>query len=153
MTRTLYSTKKSQILSGLIGPEWETRVVTELDSSLNKWKDALPQHREYQLSKTPQKPCLIDRQSFTVVWDPLNPDPQIYVQSLVLHCTFQYVQIQVHRPFLSRKDSLALSSLAICTNAARNCSHAAESCVKRKIGVFPNVTVSRTSQKPYPLHQ
>ncbi|KAJ2916770.1 hypothetical protein MD484_g3617, partial [Candolleomyces efflorescens] len=121
MTRTLYSTKKSQILSGLIGSEWETRVVTELDSSLNKWKDALPQH---------------------LVWDPLNPDPAFYIQSLVLHCTFQYVQIQVHRPFLSRKDSLALSSLAICTNAARNCSSAAESCVKRQLGLFPNVTMA-----------
>ncbi|RXW21403.1 hypothetical protein EST38_g4459 [Candolleomyces aberdarensis] len=121
MTRTLYSTKKSQILSGLIGPEWETRVVTELDSSLNKWKDALPQH---------------------LVWDPLNPHPQFYIQSLVLHCTFQYLQIQVHRPFLSRKDSLALSSLAICANAARACSHAAASCVKRQLGVFPNVTMA-----------
>lgn len=41
--RTLYSTKKSKIKSGLIGNEWEHRIVAELDSSLNKWKDSLPQ--------------------------------------------------------------------------------------------------------------
>jgi len=46
--RTLYSTKKSKILTGLIGPEWEHRVVAELDSSLNKWKDSLPQFRKYK---------------------------------------------------------------------------------------------------------
>lgn len=46
MSRTLYSTKKSRILSGVVGEEWEQRVVTELDSSLNKWKDSLPAHRK-----------------------------------------------------------------------------------------------------------
>jgi hypothetical protein len=46
MSRTLYSTKKSRILSGLVGEEWERRVVTQLDSSLNGWKDSLPSHRE-----------------------------------------------------------------------------------------------------------
>ncbi|KAF8973128.1 fungal-specific transcription factor domain-containing protein, partial [Flammula alnicola] len=40
--RTLYSTKKSKILSGLIGNEWENRLVAELNSSLDKWKVSLP---------------------------------------------------------------------------------------------------------------
>jgi hypothetical protein len=44
--RTLYSTKKSKILTGLIGNEWEQRVVAELDSSMNKWRDSLPQFCE-----------------------------------------------------------------------------------------------------------
>ena len=44
--RTLYSTKKSKIRSGLIGNEWEHRIVAELDSSLNKWKDSLPEIRK-----------------------------------------------------------------------------------------------------------
>lgn len=43
--RTLYSTKKSKILTGLIGNDWEGRIVAELDSSLNSWKDSLPRHR------------------------------------------------------------------------------------------------------------
>ena len=43
--RTLYATKKSKIRSGLTGNEWEHRIVAELDSSLNKWKDSLPDFR------------------------------------------------------------------------------------------------------------
>jgi len=45
--RTLYSNKKSKLLTGLIGGQWEERVVTELDSSMNKWKDSLPDHCSY----------------------------------------------------------------------------------------------------------
>lgn len=41
--RTLYATKKSKILSGYAGAEWERLIVSELDSSMNKWKDSLPQ--------------------------------------------------------------------------------------------------------------
>jgi hypothetical protein len=44
--RTLFATKKSKIRSGLIGNEWEHRIVAELDSSLNKWKDSLPEARK-----------------------------------------------------------------------------------------------------------
>ena len=44
--RTLYATKKSKMLIGLIGSEWESEVVTELDSSMNKWKDSLPHYCE-----------------------------------------------------------------------------------------------------------
>jgi hypothetical protein len=44
--RTLYATKKSKILIGVIGNEWESRVVSELDSSMNKWQDNLPHFRE-----------------------------------------------------------------------------------------------------------
>lgn len=40
--RTLYTNKKSRLLSGFTGTEWEARMVAELDSSLNQWKDALP---------------------------------------------------------------------------------------------------------------
>lgn len=40
--RTLYATKKSKILIGLIGDDWEVQAVSELDSSMNKWKDSLP---------------------------------------------------------------------------------------------------------------
>src|SRR5258708_32400151 len=44
--RTLYAPKKSKMLIRLIGNEWESEVVTELDSSMNKWKDSLPHYRE-----------------------------------------------------------------------------------------------------------
>lgn len=42
--RTLYSTKKSKLLTGLIGDQWEQRVVADLDSAMNNWKDSLPDH-------------------------------------------------------------------------------------------------------------
>lgn len=41
-SRTLYSTKKSKLISGYFGEDWEMRMVAELDSSLNKWKASLP---------------------------------------------------------------------------------------------------------------
>ena len=43
--RTLYATKKSKVLSGLIGNEWEDRIVTQLTTSMSDWKSSLPQHR------------------------------------------------------------------------------------------------------------
>jgi len=45
--RTLYATKKSKTLFGVIGNEWEMQVVSELDSSMNKLKDGLPHFREF----------------------------------------------------------------------------------------------------------
>ena len=43
--RTLYSTKKSKLLTGLVGDQWEQRVVADLYSAMNNWKDSLPDHR------------------------------------------------------------------------------------------------------------
>lgn len=42
--RTLYSNKKSRLLSGFIGNDWEGRMVAALDSAMNEWKDALPDY-------------------------------------------------------------------------------------------------------------
>lgn len=47
--RTLYSTKKSKMLTGMIGKDWEYQIVAELDSAMNKWKDSLPYYRELSL--------------------------------------------------------------------------------------------------------
>lgn len=60
MLRTLYSTKKSKVLRGLIGDQWEQRIVSELDSSMNNWKDSLPEHRRlYPVSDFPRRLTLI----------------------------------------------------------------------------------------------
>ena len=41
--RTLYSTKKTKVLSGLSFDDgWEQRIVAQLDSSMNRWKNSLP---------------------------------------------------------------------------------------------------------------
>ena len=44
--RTLHSTRKSKT-SQISDEEWEQRIVTEVDSAMNQWKDGLPNHRTY----------------------------------------------------------------------------------------------------------
>ncbi|KAI0058759.1 hypothetical protein BV25DRAFT_1788378, partial [Artomyces pyxidatus] len=103
--RTIYSINKSKILLGFVGQQWEQHIVAELDSALNKWIDSVPDHLR---------------------WDPTREDHTFFLQSASLYSTFYHIQILVHRPFIPspRKPSpLSFPSLAICTNAARSCSH------------------------------
>ena len=48
MLRTLYSTRKYRLIHGLVGEDWQLRVVAELDASLIAWRESLPPHREYR---------------------------------------------------------------------------------------------------------
>ncbi|KAI0741238.1 fungal-specific transcription factor domain-containing protein [Irpex lacteus] len=103
--RTIYSINKSKVLLGFIGPRWEQHIVSELDSALNKWIDAVPDHLR---------------------WDPNREDPVFLAQSAALYALYYNLQIIVHRPFISsprKPSSLVFPSLAICTNAARSCIH------------------------------
>uniref|UniRef100_A0A0W0F039 Zn(2)-C6 fungal-type domain-containing protein n=1 Tax=Moniliophthora roreri TaxID=221103 RepID=A0A0W0F039_MONRR len=112
--RTIYSINKSKVLLGLAGPQWEQRIVTELDSALNQWADSLPEHLR---------------------WDPTREDDVFFNQSVMLYTQYYFVQILVHRPFIptpNRPSPLSFPSLAICTNAARSCSHVVD--VQRKRG-------------------
>ncbi|KAJ7578642.1 fungal-specific transcription factor domain-containing protein [Mycena floridula] len=87
-------------------PEWKERNVASLDSAFNQWLDTVPQHLR---------------------WDPQNPDPVFLAQSVQIYCSFYYLQILVHRPFLPKPGKTSpqsSGSLAICTTAARSCSHA-----------------------------
>ena len=38
---------------GFVGQKWEQHIVAELDSALNKWIDAVPDHRAYPPSSLP----------------------------------------------------------------------------------------------------
>jgi hypothetical protein len=42
--RTLYTTKKSKQILGLVGVDKELKTVAELDSVLNRWLDHIPDH-------------------------------------------------------------------------------------------------------------
>lgn len=42
--RSLYSTKKSRLLFGLVGENWRHTTVAELDSAMNEWASSLPEH-------------------------------------------------------------------------------------------------------------
>ncbi|KIJ13153.1 hypothetical protein PAXINDRAFT_100848 [Paxillus involutus ATCC 200175] len=104
--RTIYSINKSKVHLGFVGQQWEEHIVAEHDSALNKWIDAVPQHLR---------------------WDPTREtNSPFFMQSSALYTNYYLIQIYIHRPFIPSPGKLSLisfPSLAICTNAARSCSH------------------------------
>src|SRR5882762_11260525 len=63
---------------------------------------------------------------FSVRWDPNREDKRFFNQSAALFSAYYHLQIVIHRPFIPsprRPSPLSFPSLAICTNAARSCSH------------------------------
>ena len=69
-----------------------------------------------------------------VRWDPNRENLLFLNQSAHLYSTYYGLQIAVHRPFIPspRKPSpLSFPSLAICTNAARSCTHILDAQFKR----------------------
>jgi hypothetical protein len=65
-------------------------------------------------------------------------------QSALLYANYYYVQIMIHRPFISscRKPSvLSFPSLAICTNAARSCCHVMDTQRRHEPLALPHVQV------------
>ncbi|KAJ2936610.1 hypothetical protein H1R20_g483, partial [Candolleomyces eurysporus] len=116
--RTIYSINKSKILLGFVGPQWEQHIVAELDSALNKWVDSVPDHLR---------------------WNPTRENEQHFNQSVVLYAAYYHIQILIHRPFIpspSKPSPLSFPSLAICTNAARSCSHVVDVHLRRE-PLFP----------------
>ncbi|KAF9269375.1 hypothetical protein L218DRAFT_264174 [Marasmius fiardii PR-910] len=86
----------------------DEKVITELDSLLNVFVDGLPEHLRWNLNRD-------------------QPDSEFFNQSATLHSIYYWVQIQIHRPFISvpgtndKSPRLSYSSLAVCSNAARSC--------------------------------
>ncbi|SJL03853.1 uncharacterized protein ARMOST_07210 [Armillaria ostoyae] len=103
--RTLYCTNRTNAMFGLVEKNWEEQIVVELDSALNTWIDTLPDHLR---------------------WDP-NRDNFVHLkQSAALLGAYYHLQMLIHRPFITaphRSSKWPFPSLAICTNAARSCSH------------------------------
>ncbi|KAJ7771013.1 fungal-specific transcription factor domain-containing protein [Mycena maculata] len=114
--KMLYSLNKAKKLLAVRDEAWEEHIVAELDSALNGWVDSIPTHLR---------------------WDPNRRDDIFFDQSAMLYCVYYQVQMTIHRPFIPmiRKGAAtALPSLAICTNAARSCSHVADMSKIRKNG-------------------
>ncbi|KAG8991849.1 hypothetical protein FRB94_012217 [Tulasnella sp. JGI-2019a] len=103
--RTVYCINKSKVRLGFVGAEWEQDKVSELDSALNEWQEALPDHLR---------------------WDPYM-GPTFYQQAATLRITFYYIQITIHHPLIQLSSfprrAMSLPSLAVCTNAARSAAH------------------------------
>ncbi|KAF8526780.1 fungal-specific transcription factor domain-containing protein [Gautieria morchelliformis] len=126
--RTIYGVNRAKSVFHIGGPQWEQDMVAALDSSLNSWIDGIPEHLRWDANR--------------------NTDDITFYQSALINCSYNYVQIVVHRPYItpsrSRKLStgtfgLAFPSLAICTNAARSCSHVLEACTLRWTMYIPQM--------------
>ncbi|KAJ7122289.1 fungal-specific transcription factor domain-containing protein [Mycena epipterygia] len=124
--KMLYSLNKTKNLLAVRDEAWEEHIVAELDSALNGWVDSIPAHLR---------------------WDPNRQDDVFFDQSAYLYCTYYQLQMTIHRPFIPmirQGASTALPSLAICTNAARMCSHVSDISRQRKNGTPTPVLVSST---------
>ncbi|KAF8913636.1 fungal-specific transcription factor domain-containing protein [Mucidula mucida] len=116
--RILYSTTKSKIALGVTGQKRQQEIVTELDSSLNAWVDSIPEYLR---------------------WDPICQNLTHLLQSATLYIGYYNLQILIHRPFIptpTNPSTLSFPSLAICTNAARCCSHVIDA-VNRRGYILP----------------
>ncbi|KAJ7645516.1 fungal-specific transcription factor domain-containing protein [Mycena polygramma] len=104
--RRLYSSKKAKLLLGWDGPDWEARVVAELDSAMNSLRDSMPPHLR---------------------WNPDTP-PQgtFFDQSAIFNINYNYTLITIHRPYIYKATVLAAPSLSMCASAARAIIHTAE---------------------------
>ncbi|KAK7052670.1 Zn(2)-C6 fungal-type domain-containing protein [Favolaschia claudopus] len=111
----LYSLKTTRAAMA-ITDEWEAQIIAELDSSLNDWRDQIPEHLR---------------------WDPDHKDPVFFEQSATLYGAFAHVQIVIHRSFIPMLHTgpALLPSLEICTMAARSCANICE--VQNRRGNFP----------------
>ncbi|KAJ6508088.1 fungal-specific transcription factor domain-containing protein [Mycena vulgaris] len=94
----------------------EAKTIAELDSRLNKWAEEIPEH---------------------LLWNPYMGDDAFFSQSAALYAAYYHVQLMVHRPFIVKQIATpsTFKSLAICTNAARSCSHVVD--VKSRRGFMP----------------
>jgi hypothetical protein len=144
MLTSLYSNRPATGLDDLTDDQWTEETVLHLDGLLNRWRDALPQHCKSYLRLTISHISLC---CLSIVrWDPFMPNIHYLNQSTSLHATFYYLRIQTHRPLLSLKTPMALSSLAACSNAARACSNVVSQSMKRQRYSAPLLHVGLLSQ-------
>ncbi|KAJ7600730.1 fungal-specific transcription factor domain-containing protein [Mycena floridula] len=126
INRTVYSTSTNHPWLNISLPK-DNNVVVQIDSALNEWLDAIPDHLK---------------------WDPHRQDTFFFDQSAVLYAAYYYVQILLHKPFIgsspnhSPMESTSFPSLAICANAARSCCHALTVESRRSFLPLPDVMMS-----------
>lgn len=87
-----------------------------------------------------------DKPGRTVRWEPDRENELFFDQSVLLYATYYHLQILIHRPFIpSLRDPsplLSFPSLAICTNAARSCSHVVDIQKRKSQRPMPQLHVS-----------
>ena len=106
------------------------RYLAEIDSALNEWLENLPSHRmSFRVSR------FHSTDSIQVKSDRYPPqDVNLYYQSTVLRACYYMTIIFAHRSFISSpSDPVDTNSpsLALCTNAARQCTRVAHTFLQR----------------------
>ncbi|KIK70174.1 hypothetical protein GYMLUDRAFT_213321 [Collybiopsis luxurians FD-317 M1] len=105
--RALYSVNRSAFWKKLAptGPDWQQKVVTEIDSALNQWLSSLPEYLK---------------------WDSKKQDSIFLRQSAALYTAFYWTQILAHGQFVrpgpngsGQQSLLSGPALTICAHAAR----------------------------------
>lgn len=118
--------------------------MSELDSSLNRWVDSMPEHRTFVLVIQPSE--LI---ASLVRWDPNMTNLDFMNQSALLYSTYHNLRIIVHRSFIPlphKSSTTSFPSLTICTSAARSCIHILHAVFRRDpIGIYQNLVGFRNS--------
>ncbi|KAF7335346.1 Fungal-trans domain-containing protein [Mycena sanguinolenta] len=121
--RQLYGSEKAKSKSLVTSetPEWEKRAVAELDSTMNNFPDSVPPHLRWNHESPPHD--------------------AFFDQAAILHITYNYVLIVIHRPYIQKATVLAAPSLSICARAARAIIHTASIWLsKRQRLPLPSVT-------------
>ncbi|PIL33904.1 transcription factor [Ganoderma sinense ZZ0214-1] len=137
-SRTIFTINKSKLLLGYVGPEWKQSIVADVDSSLNKWLDAIPSHLR---------------------WDPNRTDDVFFNQSAILYANYYVLQIFVHRPFLpsprrpAASANLSLPSMTICVNASRSCLRVLEVQHRRSMNSCSGFTLYALTPLQMPLFE
>ncbi|KAJ7701541.1 fungal-specific transcription factor domain-containing protein [Mycena rosella] len=138
--KTIYCVRKENKPEG-----WTQTVVVELDSALNAWVDAIPEHLRWDPHM--EHPVFAAQSSalYACYYHGLLLFPVLYIE-----VTLSAVQIHVHRIFIvsalkGQKPPIPIStssnypSLAICANAARACSHIMDVAMRRGFVYTPHV--------------
>ncbi|KAJ7647924.1 fungal-specific transcription factor domain-containing protein [Roridomyces roridus] len=94
----LYAPKRLKTRKGWT-TEHEKEAVAELDSLLNHFLDTIPAHLR---------------------WGSPGLQGVSFQQSATLYCTYYWVHLTIHRPYMQNKTPLAGTSLFICVTAARS---------------------------------
>ncbi|KAF5344020.1 hypothetical protein D9758_012892 [Tetrapyrgos nigripes] len=118
--RTIYAIRRPQFIVG-DDPTWRSKVVSQLDSAMNKWVNKMPAHLRWDPKATDVHVLALgDR-------DSAERHRIIEVQKTALHLTFYCMQIQIHYPLMDKTPGTSHGGshvhLIICVNAARSCVH------------------------------
>ncbi|KAJ7650988.1 fungal-specific transcription factor domain-containing protein [Roridomyces roridus] len=95
--RWLYASKRQKTRMGLT-TEREMETVVELDSLMNDFLDSIPSHLRWESTG----------------------HGVFFSQAALLHVTYYWIRLTVHRPYMQTKTPLAGTSLFMCVTAARS---------------------------------